>query len=78
MEAEEKQALDDMIGFIKFGISRNERFGWVLANLGHDIYGFLQKEPGFSPRTLGYAGFMNREKEEKSETNDTEKDVRPD
>ena len=77
MEAEEKQVLEDMIGFIQFGISENEQLGWVLSNLGHDINGLLREENGFSPRTSGYANVMKRRKE-KSEADNTEKDVRPD
>ena len=58
MTEEEKKILEDMKGFIDFGIENDMLFEWILAQLGHDISGFLNGElsRGFTPRTSGYSG----------------------
>lgn len=50
----QKRILQDMAGFILFGINNGMTFGQVLGNLGHDVGGFLNKEKLFSPRTKGF------------------------
>jgi|GEM_PF-5718216 len=54
MTEDERKILEDMKGFIDFGIKHDKPLGWILSNLGHDITGLLSKAPGFGPRTSGH------------------------
>lgn len=55
MTEDERKILEDMKGFIDFGIKHDKPFGWILSNLGHDITGLLSKTAGFCPRTSGHS-----------------------
>ena len=55
MEDKDKKTLEDMVGFINWSIDNDQRLGFVLSTLGHDIGGILHEEECFCPRTSGYA-----------------------
>ena len=62
MDEEEKKILEDMKGFIDYGMENDMLFEWVLAQIGHDISGILNGElgGGFSPRTADYADWRTK------------------
>ena len=61
MTEQEKRILEDMKGFIDFGLEMGKPLGWILANIGHDITGLLHDQGSFSPRTSGYANWRKVE-----------------
>lgn len=59
MRQKEIRMLKDMQAFITFAIEKSEEhdhitLGWTLSTLGHDIWGTINNERGFVPRTKGY------------------------
>lgn len=62
MNEHQKLILQDLKGFIDFGIAMGRPLGWILSNVGHDCLGIINDEPCFLPRTHGYANWQ----EEKS------------
>lgn len=55
MTKDEQQYLADMAAFCLFGIEHDMDFRMVLATLGHDVGGLINREACFSPRSTGYA-----------------------
>jgi len=53
--------LRDLQGFIEYGIEGDQRFGWILSNIGHDLGGMMVEEEGFVPRIHGYSKYLQRE-----------------
>ena len=57
MTKEERELLEDFIGYIQFELDNDHgdgRIGRVFATLGHDIGGVSNGEECFLPRTDGY------------------------
>lgn len=46
--------LEDIASFITWALIQEKPYGWILANVGHDVNGLLSNDPTFLPRTTGY------------------------
>ena len=55
MNDEDKKRIEDIRAFLKWAVDTGHSFGWALAQVGHDIQGFLSWGQGFEPRTAGFA-----------------------
>jgi hypothetical protein len=47
--------LDDLIGYIRWASRNDCSAEEILCNVVHDLVGIRADEPGFAPRTSGYA-----------------------
>ena len=54
IKPEERIILQDMEAFIAWSLANDKALLPVLATLGHDIHGVVNREECFSPRTAGY------------------------
>lgn len=54
MTQKELETLQDLVGFIEWSVVNQRDYRWILSNLGHDLFGILNDEPCFLPRTSGY------------------------
>ena len=70
MTKNQEDILRDLQGFIQFCIDNNRDFWYVLGNLNHDIVGLNEGQDCFSPRTYGYAKYLESTGYKKEENND--------
>lgn len=58
MDFAQAQEIKDMLGFIEWSKNNDRPAEWIAGNLMHDLNGIALAEPGFSPRTVGYADLV--------------------
>lgn len=60
-----KQLLEDLIGYISFAYDQTskthkQKLDAIVTTVLHDLYGTLNEDRCFRPRTQGYADLNNR------------------